>query len=181
MRQKPRLSIWVLGRAHRSRIANVVVVGRPPQTIQAGKKWSRDDLLAHSFYRRQFPCGGGGSNPLPRVEQGTPPGTYSLVVSGTSSGISEHSITLTLVVQRSDEHPKTIPINISGCKWGGECRPLYTKTPRSWLSIVNRNHSAQSLDVGRPMLLVSQRFPRSGLALIAHYRRDPACAAAAKR
>jgi len=46
-------------------------------------------------------CGGGGSSstPPPPVNNGTPPGTYTLTVTGTSSGNLTHSQQLTLTVQ----------------------------------------------------------------------------------
>jgi hypothetical protein len=45
-------------------------------------------------------CGGGSSSSPPAtVSQGTPPGTYSLTVTGTSASISAHGATFTLVVQ----------------------------------------------------------------------------------
>lgn len=43
-------------------------------------------------------CGGGSSGP-PTAHHGTPPGTYNVSVTGTSPGVSSHTITFKLIVQ----------------------------------------------------------------------------------
>lgn len=43
-------------------------------------------------------CGGGGSTPVPPPNPGTTPGTYTVMITGTSGGVS-HSVPVTLIVQ----------------------------------------------------------------------------------
>jgi hypothetical protein len=46
----------------------------------------------------QAGCGGGNPTSVPPPRQGTPPGTYSITVMGTSPGL-QHSITVSLTVR----------------------------------------------------------------------------------
>jgi uncharacterized repeat protein (TIGR01451 family) len=84
--------------------AGMMLIGMGAGKSSGGKSWLSVALLAVLFGGVMFQVACGGSSSAPPTTGGTPAGTYTVTVTGTSgaagtSGTASHAATLTLVVQ----------------------------------------------------------------------------------